>query len=71
MKFGKTIFFLRCPYHSCKRVLGEVDNFGRVKTKSKRACIYIISLFATLVCTYHGTEVNWKSYLVLQSDKGI
>lgn len=65
MKFGKTIFFIRCPYHSCKRVLGEVDNFGRVRIKSKRAGIDIILLFATLICTYHGTEIYWKSHLVL------
>ena len=71
MKFGKTIFFLRCPYHSCKRVLGEVDDSGRVRTKSKRAGIDVILLFATLMCTHHGTEINWKSHLVSQPDKGM
>ena len=65
MIFGKTIFFVRCPYHSCIKVLGEVDESGRIRTKSKRAGIDIISLITTLTCTYHGTEVNWKSHLAL------
>lgn len=70
MIFGKTIFLLRCPYYNCKKILGEVDSEGRIKTKSKRAGIDIISLFAILICRNHGTEIHWKSREVLQLIKG-
>ncbi|KKM70846.1 hypothetical protein LCGC14_1436560 [marine sediment metagenome] len=35
MIFGKTIFLLRCPYYNCKKILGEVDSEGRIKTKTR------------------------------------
>ncbi len=66
MIFGKPIFLIRCPYHSCKRILGEVDIEGRVRTKSKRAGINIISLSAILICVNHGAEIYWKSKEILK-----
>ena len=70
MIFGKTIFYIRCPYHSCRKILGEVDEHGRVKIKSKRSGISVVSPFIILICSSHNVEIHWKSKEILKLTKG-
>lgn len=63
--FGKAVFRIRCLAPRCKQILGEVDDKGQIRIKSKRVRTQIFGDVVTLFCSNCKTTIKWisKKYL--------
>ncbi|KKL84352.1 hypothetical protein LCGC14_1965590 [marine sediment metagenome] len=62
--FGDNRLVVRCRTHPCGKILGVVDESGRLVTQSKRKGWYIKTEMekGRITCTNCGTVLEWNAF---------